>query len=221
MRHAPAAIVSDDREPVEAEMLHHLDLIEGHRSLRVVGVSLAVRRLAAVAVPAQVGRDHRVALRELRRDDAPRDVGLGCTMQQQQRRPGSADHTMNRRARGLDVERLEAGKKAQRIRGGLLGRRVNGPPEGGPHCSRAGAQEQLSSVHVRPCPLDVVGIETSRESIRESLRRLRPAASAAAGRRTDSDCRASRARCPPVLARRRTHRRAYWSPAPRSAARGG
>jgi hypothetical protein len=38
---------------------------------------------------------------------------------------------------------------------------------------------------------------------------------------TDSDCRASRARCPPVPVRRRTHRPAYWSPALRSAARGG
>jgi hypothetical protein len=33
-----AAIVPDDGEAVEAEGAHHLDLVERHRALRVVGV---------------------------------------------------------------------------------------------------------------------------------------------------------------------------------------
>ena len=55
MRHPAAAVVADDRELVEAEVLHHLDLIERHRALRVVAEVRRVRHLAAVAVAAQVG----------------------------------------------------------------------------------------------------------------------------------------------------------------------
>ena len=87
VRDASAAIVADDGELVEAEVLHHLDLIEGHRALRVVGVVLAVRRLAAVAVSAEIGHDHGVLGGELRRHESPRDVGLRRAVQQQDRRP--------------------------------------------------------------------------------------------------------------------------------------
>jgi len=48
--HAGPAIVTDHGEPIEAERAHHLDLVEGHRALRVAGVVFAIRRLAAVAV---------------------------------------------------------------------------------------------------------------------------------------------------------------------------
>ena len=98
VRDAPAAIVADDRKPVEAEMLHHFDLVERHRALRVVGMILAVRRLAAVAVAAQVRRDDRVLLREFRRDEPPRDVRLRRAVQQQQRRTLAADDAVDRRA---------------------------------------------------------------------------------------------------------------------------
>src|SRR5215470_5687003 len=47
-------IVADNRERVVAEMLHHLDLVQCHRSLRVVRVILSVRRLAAVAVTTEI-----------------------------------------------------------------------------------------------------------------------------------------------------------------------
>ena len=73
---APAAIVAHHRELVEAETLHHLDLIERHRALRVIDVILAVGRLAAVAVAAQVGRDHRVVLGQIGGEVAHRDVRL-------------------------------------------------------------------------------------------------------------------------------------------------
>ena len=59
---AAAAVVADDREAVEAVVVHDLDHVERHRALRVVGVVLAVGRLAAVAVAAQVRHDHRVIL---------------------------------------------------------------------------------------------------------------------------------------------------------------
>ena len=86
MADAAAAIVPDHRELVEAEALHDLDLVERHRALRVVRVVLAVGRLAAVAVAAQVGHDHRVVLRELRRDEAHRHVRLRRAVHQEERR---------------------------------------------------------------------------------------------------------------------------------------
>jgi hypothetical protein len=66
--------VADNGELLEAEVLHHLDLVERHRALGVVGVILSVRRLAAVAVAAEIGNDHRPRRSQLRRDEAPRDM---------------------------------------------------------------------------------------------------------------------------------------------------
>ena len=91
MRDASAAIVADDGKLVEAEVLHHFDLVERHRALRVVGVVLAIRRLAAVAVSTQVGNNHGSCRGELRRDEPPRDMGLRRTVQQQDRRTRPAD----------------------------------------------------------------------------------------------------------------------------------
>jgi hypothetical protein len=54
MRHASTAVLSDDRELVEAEMLHDFDLVERHGALRVVLVVRAVGRLAAVAIAAEI-----------------------------------------------------------------------------------------------------------------------------------------------------------------------
>ena len=112
---APAAIVADDGELVEAETLHHFDLIERHRALRVVGVVLAVRRLAAVAVAAQVRRDHRVVLRQLGRDQAHRDMRLRRAVHQQQRRTRTGVHEIDLRARGLDARGREAREEPERV----------------------------------------------------------------------------------------------------------
>src|SRR4030095_14233958 len=77
-------IVTDDRKLLEAEVLHHFDLIEGHRALGVVRVVLPLGRLAAVAISAQIGYDHCTCRRELWRDQAPRDVRLRGAVQQQE-----------------------------------------------------------------------------------------------------------------------------------------
>ena len=63
-----AAIVADDRESVEAERAHDLDLIHRHRALRVIAWWFSpLRGFAAVAVAAQVCHHDGVVLRETRR----------------------------------------------------------------------------------------------------------------------------------------------------------
>jgi len=86
VRHPGAAIVADDGELVEAELAHHQRLIPRHRALGVGVVGRAAGRLAAVAVPAQVGQDDRVILGEDRGDMVPHHVGLRVAVQQQHRR---------------------------------------------------------------------------------------------------------------------------------------
>ena len=107
-RDARAAIVADDGKAIVAERVHHVDVVLRHGALRVVRVIVAVRRFAAVAVAAQVRQDDREALRQARRDLVPLDVGLRIAVDHQERRTGPADECMNRRARRLDVTRLEA-----------------------------------------------------------------------------------------------------------------
>ena len=107
---ARAAIVADDGKTIVAERVHHVDVVLRHRALRVVRVVVAVGRLAAVAVPAQVRQDNREALRQARRDLVPLRMGLRVAVDHQERRTGPADERMNPRARRLDVARLEAGK---------------------------------------------------------------------------------------------------------------
>ena len=85
-RHPRAAVVADDRKALEAERAHHLDLILRHRALRVVRVVLAVRRLAAVAVAAQIGHHHGKALGEARRNLVPLDMRLRVAVDEEQRR---------------------------------------------------------------------------------------------------------------------------------------
>ena len=63
---AAAAILADDREPVEAEVLHDVDLVLRHRALRIVRMIGQALRLAAVAVAAQVAGDDGEVLGELR-----------------------------------------------------------------------------------------------------------------------------------------------------------
>src|SRR6188508_1466540 len=76
VRNARAAIVTEYREALEAEVPHDLDLIERHRPLRIKTVLFVARDLAAVAVTAQVRDDDGVIARELARDGGPRDAAL-------------------------------------------------------------------------------------------------------------------------------------------------
>ncbi len=71
MRHASAAVVPYDGEAVEAEVAHQLHFVLRHGALGVVDVLIAVFRLAAVPVTAQVWRDDGAFLRKLGRDAIP------------------------------------------------------------------------------------------------------------------------------------------------------
>src|SRR5512145_357555 len=101
VRDARAAIVAEHREALEAEMLHDLDLIEGHRALRIEVVLAVALDLAAVAVAAQIRDDDGVIARKLARDRGPRDAALRRAVQEQHGRPTAADHRMNDGAGGL------------------------------------------------------------------------------------------------------------------------
>jgi hypothetical protein len=77
----PAAVVPHDREALVAEAAHDLDLIERHRARRVIGVTLAVRRLARIAVAAQIGEHDRKVFGQAAGDLVPGDVRLRVTVQ--------------------------------------------------------------------------------------------------------------------------------------------
>ena len=144
MADAAAAIVADHGKRLEPELLHHLDLIERHRALRIVRVIVAVRRLAAVAVAAQVGDDHGVILRQLGRHQPPGDHRLRRAVQQQHRRALTRHHAVDRRAADLQRQRLEA-REEPRGRARPLGSLGNcclrpGPRQGARGDRRGGPQ---------------------------------------------------------------------------------
>src|SRR5215471_9684775 len=85
MRDSSAAIVADNWKRVVAEMLHYLDLVQRHRSLRVVRVIVSVRRLAAVTVTAKIRRDDGVTIRKFGRNESPCDMRKRSAVQQEQR----------------------------------------------------------------------------------------------------------------------------------------
>jgi len=120
--HAPAAVVPDNRKPIEAVVLHDFDHVERHRPLRVVGVVVAVGRFAAVTVATEVGHDHRVVLGELGRDDVPGHVGLRRAVDEQQRRAVATAYHVDGGARRLNLVVFESGREeVQRIGLGLRG----------------------------------------------------------------------------------------------------
>jgi hypothetical protein len=81
--HPGAAVVANHGELVEAELAHDQRLVPRHRALGVGLMGRAARRLAAVAIAAQVGEDDRMILGEDRGDVVPHDVGLRVAVQQQ------------------------------------------------------------------------------------------------------------------------------------------
>ena len=85
-RGARAAVVAGNHEFLEAQMFHHIDLVLPHAAKRIVAVVVFPARLAAVAVTAQIGRHHRVVLRQLRRHQMPVHMRQRIAVQQQHRR---------------------------------------------------------------------------------------------------------------------------------------
>jgi hypothetical protein len=100
-------IVPGDEEAVEAEMIHHRDLIPRHRPLRVRRVIGGRRRLAAVAVAGEVGGDDGELLGEAWGDGVPHHVRLRVAVEQQEWRAAAAVPHANRRRFGFDHRQIE------------------------------------------------------------------------------------------------------------------
>lgn len=104
---AGPAIVSHDTEPAVAQMLHDLELVTADR-VHAVGLVIGrTGRLAAVAVPTQVGGDDGVALCEAECYPVPHQMRFRNTVQERQRRSVAATASVDRRIRGSDVELFE------------------------------------------------------------------------------------------------------------------
>ena len=93
---ARTAVVPGHAEPLEAERIHDLDVVERHGALRVIDVIVAARRLAAVAVAAQIGHDDRELLGQPPRNLVPLDVCLWVAVNEQQRWAAATDERVNR-----------------------------------------------------------------------------------------------------------------------------
>jgi hypothetical protein len=115
---AAAAIVSGDAKPGKSELLHHRDHVARHRPLRIGRVIGGRGRAAALSVAAQIGAYHGKAARQQRRDAAPHQLGLRETMQQQDRRPRSANAHEDAGFTGLDFGGGEVLHAAPTTRGG-------------------------------------------------------------------------------------------------------
>ncbi len=91
VRDPAAAVVAGHAKTPMAEAAHQRDLILGHAALGIGNMLLAALRLAAVAITAQIRRHDGEVFSEARGHLAPGDMGLRMAVQQQQRRPFTAD----------------------------------------------------------------------------------------------------------------------------------
>jgi hypothetical protein len=82
VRHACAAIVRQDIVALISQRAHQRHGVLRHRALAVRGVIGGGRRLAAIAVAAQIHRHASEAPRERRPDAVPDDVALRMAVQQ-------------------------------------------------------------------------------------------------------------------------------------------
>jgi hypothetical protein len=80
-----SAVVPHDREPIETEMLHDLNLVQRHGALGVIGMVRSTLGLAAVAISSQVGRNDGVFPGEVGCNPVPDGVTLRGAMQEQKR----------------------------------------------------------------------------------------------------------------------------------------
>ena len=82
----------------DAEVLHHLDLIQCHGALRIVDVVRSAVGLGAFAVAAEIGGNDGVFPGEFGGDPVPDGVRLRRTVQQEQWRAATADDHIDHRA---------------------------------------------------------------------------------------------------------------------------
>ena len=114
MRHARAAIVRAEAKGVEAERTHHRHLVGRHRALGIFDMMLGTARFRAVAIAAQIRRDHREVFCQLRGHLVPHHVGLGMTVQKQERWAAAADDAVYGDVGDFNAAKFEAFKHARR-----------------------------------------------------------------------------------------------------------
>src|SRR5438094_9688679 len=105
--HAPAAIVSGEREAGITERLHDFYLVLRHRPFGIVNVRRAAFRLAGIPIATKIGTNNGKALRQARSDLAPHRVRLRIAVQEQERRTAAAGDQVDLRARSADATRIE------------------------------------------------------------------------------------------------------------------
>src|ERR1700729_4257400 len=103
VQHAGAAIVPGAIELVEAELLHHVELILAHGAERIVLVIVAARHFFGIAITAQVSGDDGEFLRKFRREFLPRQMAERIAVQKEKRRAFAALERDDAGARGLDL----------------------------------------------------------------------------------------------------------------------
>jgi hypothetical protein len=91
------AIVSDDGEPLEPEVLHDLHLIQRHGALGVVHMVRSALGLAAITVSPEIGGNDGVRLGQFRGNFVPDGVRLRGAVQKQQRWAPASDDNVDRR----------------------------------------------------------------------------------------------------------------------------
>ena len=111
--YAPAAVVAAEGEALEAEVPHHLDLVERHRPLGVGFVVWCTLWLGGVSVAPEVRDDHREVLGEAWGDEVPHGERLGAAVEQQHRRSLAPADDVDGRPLRFDPDPLEALEHAQ------------------------------------------------------------------------------------------------------------
>jgi len=101
--HTAAAIMGSNLKLLEAKRLHHRNLVAGHDALGIRHVLLIARRLAAIAIAAQVRQHHCEVPGQLRSNFVPTHVSLRIAVQQQQRRPASGHARVNCDLSGVNL----------------------------------------------------------------------------------------------------------------------
>ena len=122
MAGARAAVVADQEETLVAEALHDLDHVLRHDPKAVIDQIGAGVGQRAVAIAAQIGEHHVIALGEPRRDAVPQHVIVRIAVQQQHRRAGAAMAQADDGALGADVEMLEAREQRRDLGAAPAGR---------------------------------------------------------------------------------------------------
>jgi len=100
-----------DGEFVEAERLHHLDLVERQRPLRIIDEIRPAAVSSCRRSRADRDDDGEV-LGQKRRHLTPHHMRLRVAVDQQQRRPVAADDEVDRGARRVDAALVKPGKKS-------------------------------------------------------------------------------------------------------------